>query len=116
MKLLIDLVRILLAIYLFAFAGAVVGSFVGFVLFGLQLLDIDHVLWIVGVAVPLLVVWSFLGDGNGSSVEAHAVRERKTKRLFGSSDLFDDGPFRDASPHWQMACVKVHDHGISYPD
>jgi hypothetical protein len=99
MKLLIDLVKILFAIYLFAFAGAVVGGFVGLVLFGLQLLDIDHVLWFVGVAAPLFVVWGFLGNGNGSSVAAHAEREPKAKRLFASSDLFDDGPFIEMPPH-----------------
>jgi hypothetical protein len=99
MKLIIALIRILFAVYLFAFAGAVVGGFAGLMLAGFQLLAFDHVLWFVEAGAPLFVIWGFAGNGNGGSDEPFEARKPKAKRLFGSSDLFDDGPFIEMPPH-----------------
>jgi hypothetical protein len=37
-------------------------------------------------------------NGSEKSLEAHAEREPKAKRLFGFNDLFDDGPFIECLP------------------
>jgi len=69
MKIIITLLRLVFAIYLLVFAGAVVGGFAGLALVVLDLFEFDHVLWLMEAGAGLLVVWGFVATGDGSTVE-----------------------------------------------
>ena len=85
MKIIFILFRLLAAIWLLAFAGAVVGGSVGLMLVGLDLLDFHHVYWLAESGAAVLVVWGFSATGSCSSddrCEAPAIKAR-------SIELFD---------------------------
>lgn len=102
MKIIITLFRLLFAIYLLAFAGAIVGGFTGLTLAVLDLLEFDHVLWLMEAGAGLLIVWGFVATGDGSTVEFSESPKPKAHAI----ELFDDeGPFINLHPHegiWPM--------------
>lgn len=102
MKFIITLLRLLFAICLLAFAGAIVGGLVALMLAGLDLLEFRHILWLMEAGAALFVVWGFVATGDVSSVELPEARKPKARAI----DLFDDdGPFIDMRLHhgiWPM--------------
>lgn len=108
MKFILSLLKILAAIYIFAFAGAVPGAFVGFIFAVLGVVDFHQVTWFMGVGGALFVVRGFTSSGVGSDELPEPRQKPKHTAVSSPSDLWDDDcPTRMYNPDdpFGMGCL-----------
>jgi len=108
MKFILALLKILAAIYIFAFAGAVPGAFAGFIFAVLGVVDFQQMTWFMGVGGALFVVWGFTSSGGGSDELPEPRQKPKQTALSSPSDLWDDDcPRRMFNPDdpFRMGCL-----------
>ena len=108
MNFIITLIRILFAVYAFAFAGTAIGGLAGLMLVGLDLLEFHHILWLMEAGAALFVVWGFSASGNGGSIELSETRKPKTRAV----ELFDDNVFIEG----YVSCGIWHASGDMWHD
>lgn len=108
MKLILSLLKILFAIYIFAFAGAVLGAFVGFIFAALGVVDFQQMTWFMGIGGALFVVCGFTSSGESSDELPEPRQKPKHTALSSPWDLWDDDcPTRVHNPDdpFGMGCL-----------
>lgn len=103
-----SLFKILFAICIFAFAGAVPGALVGFMFAVLGVVDFQQMTWFMAVGGALLVVRGFASSEESSDELPEPHRKRKHTAVGSPCDLWgDDDPVRAYNPAdpFEMRCL-----------